>query len=279
MMNYLSEKFIKIAEAANDGDITKYTPLAPLPTDVSKLGDTTSFTQFIERFFVFIIGLSALFAVIMIIIGGLQYMSTDAVTGKKEGIKKLQSAVGGFLLVISAWLILFTVNPELVNFSIDIPPPPQTQNDPDDNNDPIGTCRYNVGGCYTNENQQKLNPGRFCVTYTTPKGVERQDCSGRLVIDQALCKGKAEFWKNRRVDDDSVTGCYANHTTPPGKLCVSYNDPFTNKQVQNCTGTINGSEIINQDSKACKDRQNGWKAQGYTVGPCYADEYRPTNTA
>jgi hypothetical protein len=54
----------------------------------------------------------------MIVIGGVQYLSTDAISGKNEGRKKIENALGGLLLAILAWLILNTINPELLNIKI-----------------------------------------------------------------------------------------------------------------------------------------------------------------
>jgi hypothetical protein len=67
------------------------------------------------------IGISAALAVIYIIFGGIQYMSTDAVGAKKDGKKTIQNAILGLLLVIGSYSILYTVNPKLVNFNLEIP--------------------------------------------------------------------------------------------------------------------------------------------------------------
>jgi len=69
-------------------------------------------------------------AVIMIIWGGIQYMSTDAISGKSEAKNTIQNAIWGLLLAISAWLILNTINPDLVKFNLNIEPiKPSTTSD------------------------------------------------------------------------------------------------------------------------------------------------------
>ena len=60
-------------------------------------------------------------AVIMIIFGGIKYMSTDAFGGKNEAKNIIENAIWGLILAMSAWLILSTVNPNLVNFNLKIP--------------------------------------------------------------------------------------------------------------------------------------------------------------
>ena len=69
-----------------------------------------------------LIGLSAVWAVLMIVLGGIQYISTDAIFKKEEGRKRIENAVYGLVLVIAAWLILATINPALLEFKLEITP-------------------------------------------------------------------------------------------------------------------------------------------------------------
>jgi|GEM_PF-6067758 len=116
-----------------------YIPLAPLPGigDTSSGGGqpapTTNLSTYLIAMFRLIIGLAALLAVIMITIGGIEYMSTDAISGKSAGKEKINNALVGLFLAIGAWLILYTVNPATLDFNFDIPPIEtinQTQNGP-----------------------------------------------------------------------------------------------------------------------------------------------------
>src|SRR3989344_3576506 len=102
---------------------TPYTLLAPIPLEGAGAGDaqTTVASQYIRGVFMLIIGLATGLAVIMIIYGGIKYMSTDAFTGKSEARETIQNAIWGLLLVIAAWLILYTINPKLVEFNLNIP--------------------------------------------------------------------------------------------------------------------------------------------------------------
>ena len=68
-------------------------------------------------------------AVIMIVIGGIEYLSTDSMFGKEGGKEKIKNAVWGLILAIGAYAILNTISPRLVNFSLilsSIPPPATT---------------------------------------------------------------------------------------------------------------------------------------------------------
>lgn len=104
---------------------TGYRPLAPLPGTTINPGSSTSTAKtYIEGLFTLIIALAGVLAVVMIIFGGIKYMSTDAFGEKSEAKTTIQNAIWGLLLVIGAWLILFTVNPNLVSFNLSIPVQP-----------------------------------------------------------------------------------------------------------------------------------------------------------
>lgn len=70
--------------------------------------------------FKLLIGLTAFFAVVMITIGGFQYLSTDAYSGKQEGRAKITNALIGLILAIASYVILNTINPALVNFNLNL---------------------------------------------------------------------------------------------------------------------------------------------------------------
>ncbi|TSC61689.1 MAG: Uncharacterized protein G01um101448_206 [Parcubacteria group bacterium Gr01-1014_48] len=88
--------------------------LAPLPGT----GDSADFNKYVPLAFNIAIGIAGVLAVIMLIIGGLQYMSTDAISGKSEAKSRITAALGGLLLALAAFIILQQINPNLVNFNL-----------------------------------------------------------------------------------------------------------------------------------------------------------------
>lgn len=101
---------------------TNYKLLAPLPIeslDGAPSAQATAKT-YIEGFFRLLIGVSGALAVVMIVIGGIQYMSTDSFEGKGQGKETIKNALWGFMLAIAAWLILNTVSSGLTTFNLDI---------------------------------------------------------------------------------------------------------------------------------------------------------------
>ncbi|HEY4496044.1 MAG TPA: hypothetical protein VJC04_01665 [Candidatus Paceibacterota bacterium] len=109
-----------------------YVPLAPLPVGESgaPLEKVTDAGVYIKGAFNLAIGVAAVLAIIMIVIGGIQYMSTESIGGKGAGLKRIKDAVLGLLLALGSYVILLTINPALVNFSVNIseinPPPAPT---------------------------------------------------------------------------------------------------------------------------------------------------------
>lgn len=95
---------------------SEFTALNPIKgvTDADAAKDPS---KFFNGMFMFGVSIAAFLAVLMIAIGGIQYMSTDAVSGKTEGRERIQYAVMGLLLVLFSWILLKQINPEILNFN------------------------------------------------------------------------------------------------------------------------------------------------------------------
>ncbi|MCX6715549.1 MAG: hypothetical protein NT077_00860 [Candidatus Taylorbacteria bacterium] len=102
-----------------------YTALEPLPciegggitcTAAEKIAGKTTFNfeNYVQYIFNLVIFLAAASAVFMIVFGGLQYMTTEAWTGKGAALEKVKNAIYGLLLVLGSYLILRTIDPRLV---------------------------------------------------------------------------------------------------------------------------------------------------------------------
>ena len=90
-----------------------YTPLAPLPGVSGAPDPGTYFNRMIQL----AIGIAGILSVLMIVVGGAEYLGSEAFTSKEAGVKKMQAAVWGLLLAIASWIILNTINPELVRLN------------------------------------------------------------------------------------------------------------------------------------------------------------------
>lgn len=89
------------------------------------LGGTTQVLDigtYINAAYTYLLGAGAIVAVVMIMIGGVQYMIGSSVGHADAAIKRIQNATIGLMLVMGAYLILNTVNPYLVQLkTIELP--------------------------------------------------------------------------------------------------------------------------------------------------------------
>lgn len=183
-----------------------YYPLAPLPGIGQNGAPVNNLSQYIEAIFKLLIGISAGLAVIMITVGGIEYLSTDAIGGKSEGRERIQHALLGLLLAISAWLILNTVNPSTLFFNFNPAPVAPISggtvgtSTPINNNGAFGvqTC---IAGRET-ENCLVLPPSPF-TSYAVQRlcinahgGEERNIMPGGSFTTSAACSEQLDFWRS-----------------------------------------------------------------------------------
>ena len=71
--------------------------------------------QYVSYFYTFGISLVAILAVGGLAIGGFLYMLSDTISSKEEAKKYIWSALSSLVLLLSAYLILNTINPDLVS--------------------------------------------------------------------------------------------------------------------------------------------------------------------
>lgn len=104
---------VKEVETQKEKEASKgeYNLLAPIggmtkaPTDV---GD------YFNKIFLIAIGLCGALAVVMLIIGGIQYMGKESVFGKADAKKQMLGALGGLGIALAAYALLNTINPDLL---------------------------------------------------------------------------------------------------------------------------------------------------------------------
>lgn len=96
-----------------------YVPLAPIPGTYSAGSNTTNLNTYLAGLFKVAIAVAGVLAFFMIVWGGFTYMTTDSIGGKEEGKEYIQNALLGLTLALSAFLLLETINPKLVKFSLD----------------------------------------------------------------------------------------------------------------------------------------------------------------
>lgn len=102
-----------------------YVPLVSIPgvTDASK---TVSMGAYLAGMLKFLVAISGALAIVMAIIGGTQYVAASINPSAKNDAKdRIMNAFIGLALVLSAYLILNSINPKLVQFNLLLPPVPK----------------------------------------------------------------------------------------------------------------------------------------------------------
>lgn len=96
--------------APGSGGITFITALPFIDGDnISSLG------ELVNALFLLALVTGALLAVVKLVIAGATYMLSDVVTKKQSAIASIKGAVLGLLLILSTWLILTQINPDITD--------------------------------------------------------------------------------------------------------------------------------------------------------------------
>ncbi|MBY0376503.1 D-alanyl-D-alanine carboxypeptidase family protein [Patescibacteria group bacterium] len=124
--------------ASNQPTGTGYQLLAPLPCPDGATGCTgnqlTSFDPsqedangrnvalgiYLNIMIKIIIGIAAVLAMVMIVIGGIEYMTSELISSKEAGKQRITNAVFGLILAMASYLILNTINPDLLKTDLNI---------------------------------------------------------------------------------------------------------------------------------------------------------------
>ncbi len=153
---------------------TTYTLLAPLPgletIDTQKSNSNPCpLGNYLNILIKIIIGFSAVLAMVMIVVGGIEYMTSDLISSKEAGKETVTNAILGLLIALGAYLILSTINPQLLSVCLNNLPQAQITISPEQQR--IIESREGKGSCVivtdssSNCNPNKLNPP--FVTMTT----------------------------------------------------------------------------------------------------------------
>src|SRR3989344_2455435 len=104
---------------------SNYTLLAPLPiigesVDLTE-NPSAAFGKYLNAMIKLIIGIAAVLAVVMIVIGGIEYMTSELISSKEAGRERITQAILGLLVALGAYALLNTINPSLMKSDLDIP--------------------------------------------------------------------------------------------------------------------------------------------------------------
>ena len=96
--------------------VSGYVPLETLPNPSGE--DVSTMGGYLANIYTIGIGLAGVLAVLMIVIGGIQYIGSGmSPSGKSDAKDRITNAILGLLLALLSWLILNTIDPNLVSLN------------------------------------------------------------------------------------------------------------------------------------------------------------------
>ena len=105
-----------------------YIPLVSLPGVTNAGGDGNAgkavvLGEYLAGMLKLLIGLGGVFAILMAIIGGTQYVAASInPSAKSDALSKIQNSFIGLALILSSYLLLNSINPNLVALNLTLPP-------------------------------------------------------------------------------------------------------------------------------------------------------------
>ncbi len=170
-------------EEVKESDRSTYKLLAPLPglpsVKTDRIGD------YFNIIFNIAIGICGVLAVIMLIIHGISYMTSESFTEKAELKKKIWGPIGGLLLALGAYAILNTIDPALTGkdgLTVD-------QVEADIDGDPILS------------NEKTIIPSTGAKTSKCPEGVEEVKT---VTVRFIACKSISQRFKQMIADANAA---------------------------------------------------------------------------
>ena len=114
---------VKEEGSAVNAPCGRYVLLAPLPEIDPNFNpkQDSALGSYLNTMIKVFIGLCAVLAVVMIVMGGLEYMTSELISNKEAGKEKIRGALLGLLIALGAYALLFTINPDLLDSEPTIP--------------------------------------------------------------------------------------------------------------------------------------------------------------
>ncbi|MES2224008.1 MAG: hypothetical protein V4469_03715 [Patescibacteria group bacterium] len=113
---------------ADEGGYQPLTPIPGLTTGIStgiQTGDSNGtsslgFAGYLRALYIWGVAAASGLAVVMIMWGGVEYMTSAGGGGVEEAKKRISAAIAGLLLALGSYVILYTINRDLLNLQFTI---------------------------------------------------------------------------------------------------------------------------------------------------------------
>jgi amino acid transporter len=114
---------ISISQIVFADQFPGYQPLTSIPGVENQSVDTSGagLSNYLNSLYKLGVAAAAGLAVIMVIWGGVEYITAVAGEGKSGGKERITSAILGLLLALGSYIILNTINPDLLSLKFTLP--------------------------------------------------------------------------------------------------------------------------------------------------------------
>lgn len=129
------------------------------------------------------LGVAALLAMVMLVVGGINYMASELVSTKEAAKKVILNAILGLLLALGAWLLLNTINPDLLKLCLGNLPTAQVQG-VDIPQVPNSNSQYSI---YINGEHQLYDSGDSWLVLANSLGVEAPTLPDNAEVYNSAC--------------------------------------------------------------------------------------------
>ena len=250
------------------GDIVNnaYVPLTSLPgvTDVN-VGANGNVSSYLGNMYTLGIMIATALAVIMIMWGGIEYMSTDSMGGKEGGKEKVTNALFGLILALSSWLILNTINHQLISSNLTLTPVAPQSTPPQVSAGVVGANAIDPWDNWTAADEQNIS-----TAYS--HGVDPTNMTADQMKAAGLTPGEIEAVNKSNADQAAQNGSY-NPSTPSGANTSPYNGTLGADTIANNPATSNIGWSIAQSAESavgtlntsCPATSNGANGCAYGV--------------
>jgi hypothetical protein len=203
------------------GGKLNYVPLEPLPGFPTNVSSPQSLQTVLISYYKILLGFGAMFSVLLLILGGISYMTTEAVGQRVVAKQRIVAALMGMLLLLCSYLILATINPkQLLNLSLSIAPTTIT-----------GAQQKSATNNISYQDAIKqVEADRYTASPEAQKAVQQEiqteeaACSGNGAYIQSLATTGPGGCQNMKIQDD-ISGtdmkCTPIADGVTGKYCIS----------------------------------------------------------
>lgn len=221
-----------------------FTPNVPIPGLFDEKNipiDETFFGRYVSSFYIFFAGVAGILAVVVMMWGGFHYITSAGNPQKmKQGQEIISNAVIGLILVLTSYVLLRTINPNLLSLNLTslsyVPQILQTQR----------YCEAQGANAVSAAAAQ----GKTCggeVDYTDENGVQKK-CISLRIDDQNLRDQEYACFPVRKVDKKTGEITLTFEALPATKICDD--NKYTPDKL--CNYTQNIFRYQDQLQGACK---------------------------